>query len=216
MYNRPQGTKSKRSVTLEQTAQNLRIGEVIEASTTEFIAQCYDLHGAPPLGSLLRTSEGKTEIFAVTCHVRTGSIDPGRRPVARGFDDEDEEEIYRRHPELPQLLRTELRALVIGFREDSVVHHYLPPRPPRLHGFVYQCNGAEMVAFTERLDFLPTLITASPPVPADELIGAFLRQAGAARGEGSRRFLVSAGKELARALSTDPQRLGAILTRIRA
>lgn len=201
---------------MEQTAQSLRIGEVIEASTTEFIAQCYDLHGAPALGALLRTSDGPTEIFAVACHVRTGSIDPGRRPVARGRDDEDEDDIYRRHPELPQLLRTELRALVIGYREDGLIHHYLPPRPPHLHGFVYQCPPAETAAFTDRLDFLPTLIAASPPVPADELIGAFLRQAGTARGPACRQFLVSAGKELARALTTDPQRLGAILTRMRA
>jgi hypothetical protein len=196
-----------------QAAQ--RIGEVIESSTTEFVAESYELNGAPPLGALLRTSDGETDVYAVACHIRTGSIDPGRRPIARGRDDDDEEEIYRRHPELPQLLRTEFRALVVGFRVRGVVRYYLPPRPPRLHGFVHASTDEELLSFSERLDFLPTLIAASPPSPADELVSAFLRLAGHARGNAARPFLVAAGKELARVLGGDPQRLGAILLRMR-
>ncbi|MHB1413804.1 MAG: hypothetical protein ACYC1C_01010 [Chloroflexota bacterium] len=192
-----------------------KIGEVIEASSTEFVAESYELHDAPPLGALLRTGDGANEIYAVTCHTRTGSIDPGRRPIARGRDDEDEEEIYRRHPELPQLLRTEFRALVVGFKDGDSIRHYLPPRPPRLHGFVYLCGGEELLAFTERLDFLPTVLSASPPVPADELVAAFLRLAGAARPTDGHAFLVAAGKELARSLSADPRRLSAVLMRMR-
>lgn len=195
-----------------------KIGEVIEASTTEFVAESYELHVAPALGALLRTSDGAVEIYAVACHTRTGSIDPGRRPIARGRDDDEEEEIFRRHPELPQLLRTEFRALVVGFRENGSLHYYLPPRPPRLHGFVYECDAPELVAFTSRFDFLPTLLAASPPAPADELVAAFLRLAGAARKDdehGRHAFLVGAGKELARALGKDPQRLATLLLRIK-
>jgi len=197
---------------MEATAK--KIGEVIEATTTDFLAESYELHGAPPLGALLRAGDGATDIYAVACHTRTGSIDPGRRPIARGRDDEDEEEIYRRHPELPQLLRTEFRALVVGFREAGATRYYLPPRPPRLHGFVYECSADEVVAFTARLDFLPTLIKAVPPAPADELAAAFLRLAGSVRGADAHVFLVAAGKELARALGNDPQRLGAVLLRL--
>jgi hypothetical protein len=200
---------------VDQLVDSPRIGEVIEASTTEFTAQCYELHGAPALGALLRVGDGQTDTFAVVCHVRTGSIDPSRRPIARGQDDDDEEEIYRRHPELPQLLRTEIRALVLGFREMGVVRHYLPPRPPHLHGFVYECSTDEVVSFTSHLECLPTLTAASAPIPSDELVAAFLRRAGACRGDGCRPFLVNAGKELARAMSGEPQRLGAILMRMR-
>ena len=80
------------------SSATIKIGEIIEASTTEFVAESYELHSSPPLGALLRTSDGPTEIYAVACHTRTGSIDPGRRPIARGRDDDDEDEIYRRHP----------------------------------------------------------------------------------------------------------------------
>jgi hypothetical protein len=50
---------------------------------------------------------------------------------------------------------------------------------------------------------------------ADELLAANLRQAATARGDGGRGFLVDAGRELARMLAMDLQRLDAILRRIR-
>ncbi|MCL4467006.1 MAG: hypothetical protein M1401_17590 [Chloroflexi bacterium] len=199
---------------MEQTTPR-RIGEVIEASTTEFVAESYELHDAPPLGALLRASDGSTDIYAVACHARTGSIDPGRRPIARGRDDENEDEVYRRHPELPQLLRTEFRALVVGFRDGDVLRRHLPPRPPRLHGFIYECSPAELVAFSVKFDCLSTLLSATPPIPADELVAAFLRLAGACRAAGARQdYLVAAGKELARALGNNPQRLTVLLARM--
>jgi hypothetical protein len=199
---------------MEQTTPR-RIGEVIESSTTEFVAESYELHDAPPLGALLRASDGNTEIYAVACYARTGAIDPGRRPVARGRDDDDEAEIYRRHPELPQLLRTEFHALVVGFRAAGVFKWYLPPRPPRLHGFVYECLPDELLAFSAKSDCLSTLLAATPPAPADELVAAFLRLAGASRPEGERQdYLLAAGKELARALPNNPQRLLTLLTRM--
>jgi len=33
-----------------------RTGEIIEASTTEFVAQCYELYQSPPLGSLVKAT----------------------------------------------------------------------------------------------------------------------------------------------------------------
>jgi hypothetical protein len=42
---------------VEQVAPRPHIAEVIEASTAEFIAECYDLTGAPALGTLLRTND---------------------------------------------------------------------------------------------------------------------------------------------------------------
>jgi hypothetical protein len=146
--------------------------------------------------------------------VRTGSIDSGRRPVARGRDEEDEtRSIYvtpscrnccapscarwwwafariacSNIPAAAAAASARLRLPVHAGRGGGV---YRPPRVP--------ANAARRLAARAR----------------DELIGAFLRQAGTARGEGGRRFLVSAGKELARALVMDPQRLNAILLRMR-
>ncbi len=191
-----------------------RIGEVIEASTTGFVAQSYELHQAPPFGSFVRASDGAVEIFGIVCYAETCGVDPGRRPIARGRDEVDEEEIYRNNPELPELLRTEFTSVVVGFREGRDVFHYLPPRPPRIHGFVHICDDEEVRDFTSDLDFLQTLVNANVRVSVDELIAATLRQAGNTR-DADRSFLVRAGKELATLLINDINRLNGILRRIR-
>lgn len=195
-----------------------RVGEVVDAGTTSFTAQAYTLHEAPPFGGFVRASNGEHDVIAVVADAHTGSVDPGRRPIARGRDEADEEDIYRRNPELRELLRTEFQAIVVGFRESrSGYRRWLPGRPPRLHAFVHECSAAEIVAFTERLDFLPTLLGEGSRGPVDELVAACLREAAAARGDDrAYDFLVAAGKQLAVLLAGEPNRLGAILRRLRA
>jgi hypothetical protein len=206
-----------------------RIGEVIEATTTSYIAQSYELHQAPDFGSFVRVSDGTPEnnlsIIGVVCFAETCGVDPGRRPVARGRDELYEEDVYRNNPELPELLRTQFTVAIIGFRElglreigfreDGEAFHFLPPRPPRIHGFVYTCDDDDVRDFTQRLDFLHTLISANVRVSVDELIAATLRQASATQ-NAPRPFLVRAGKELATLLINDVNRLNSILRRMRA
>ena len=196
-------------MTLAETGT--RVGEVVEASTVELTAQCYRLDGAPPFGSLVRVTDGTREIYAIVARVSTGSLDAGRRVTPRGAEERDEAALFEHNPELAALLRTELHALVVGFRDQAgAVLHRLPPHPPRLHGFVHACDAAELRAFTERLDYLATLASTTARVPADELIGATLRQAAAVR-ETPRSYLVAAGKHLAGLLGNDIRRLSTIL-----
>jgi hypothetical protein len=190
-----------------------KIGEVIEASTGEFVAECYELHTPPPLGSLVRTTDGDIEIYGIVCNAATESIDPGRRPVARGKDDSEEENIYRQHPQLSRLLRTTFESLAIGHGQGDEIHHYLPPRPPRVHSFVYLCEKDEVRRFTQSLDFLSILLNSGAGA-VDEVVSASLRQASGAHDD-SRTFLVRAGKELAVLLGGELNRLNAILRRIR-
>lgn len=197
----------------DNATESIRIAEVIEASTTEFVAQCYDLDNAPDFGSFVRVRDRTLDIFAVVSDVRTASLDPGRRVVVRGMDVEDEEQLYRDNPEIRELLRTELTATVVGFRRDGEFCHYLPPRPPRIHGFVHACADEDVVAFTEQLDFVQTLTAAPNRTALDELIAASIRNACAARG-GDREFLVRAGKEVALLLANDMNRLNGVLRRI--
>lgn len=70
----------------------------------------------------------------------TASIEPGRRPIARGKDEATEEALYRSNPQLLKLLRSEFNALVVGHRQGDKLYHYLPPKPARIHGFVYLCR----------------------------------------------------------------------------
>lgn len=189
-----------------------KIGEIIEASTGEFTAQCYELHQPPSFGSLVKVREGEVEIYAVVSSAATTSIEPGRRPIARGMEEADEEDIYRSSPQLAKLLRTEFAALVVGHKEGSKLHHYLPPRPARIHSFVYLCDAEEVETFSQSFDFLSILVVAGGQ--ADELIAASLRHAAAAH-QAPRDFLIKAGKELAVLLGGETNRLNNILRRIR-
>ena len=194
-----------------------KIGEVIESSTGQFVAECYELHSPPPLGSLVKTSDGNVEIYGVVCNAATQSVDPGRRPIARGKEEATEEGIYQQNPQLSKLLRTTFDTLVVGHSKGTqraAPLHYLPPRPPRVHSFVYLCKEDEVRRFTQSLDFLPILLSARTGA-VDEIVAACLRQASCAHSD-KRAFLIKAGKELAVLLSGDLNRLNAILRRIRA
>ncbi|UCH42959.1 MAG: hypothetical protein JSW16_09180 [Dehalococcoidales bacterium] len=190
-----------------------RVGEVIEVSTAEFVTQCYELYQPPPLGSLVKTADMPVEVYGIVYYASTGSLEPGRRPIARGKDEASEEAVYQQSPQLLKLLRTEFNTLVVGYREDGRLYHHLPSRPARIHGFVYQCHPDEVREFSESFDFLSTLISTGLPVSNEEITSAALRQMSLVQ-EDPRAFLVAAGKELAVLLGSDFNRLRAILRRI--
>ena len=52
-----------------------RLGEVVEASVAHLVAQCHRLGEPPPLGSLVRTSDGGLDLYGVVYDSSTGSID---------------------------------------------------------------------------------------------------------------------------------------------
>ncbi|MFC2046786.1 hypothetical protein ACFLTK_00705 [Chloroflexota bacterium] len=191
-----------------------RVGEVIEASTTDFVAQCYELYQSPPLGSLVKTRDESVELYGIVYHAGTTSLEPGRRPIARGKDETTEEKVYQSNPQLLKLLRSEFNALMVGHRQDDKLRHYLPPKPARIHGFVYLCLVEEVKEFSQSFDFLNILVNSHLTVSADELIAASLRQMSEAY-EDRHTFLVAAGKELATLLSGQFNQLKAILGRIR-
>ncbi len=191
-----------------------RVGEVIEASTTEFVAQCYELYQSPPLGSLVKTRDLPVDLYGIVYNATTTSLEPGRRPIARGKDEASEEEIYRSSPQLLELLRSEFSALVVGHKQGDKLHHYLPPKPARIHGFVYLCPPEEVKEFSQSFNFLTVLINTRLPVSQDELIAACLRQMSQVY-EDRHAFLVAAGKELAVLLGGEFNQLKAILERIR-
>jgi len=191
-----------------------KIGEVIETSTAEFAAECYELYSAPALGSLVKTSDSDVEIYGVVYNTTTESIDPGRRPIARGKHEKNETDIYNSSPQLSVLFRTSFSALVVGHRITDEVNRYLPPQPARIHSFVYELDEREIRDFVKALDFIYILASAPVIGSSDEVVAACLRNASNVQ-DNAHVFLVEAGKELAVLLSAEPHRLEAILRRIR-
>ncbi len=191
-----------------------RVGEVIEASTTVFTAQCYELFELPPFGSLVKTKAAPLELYGIVYNATTGSIDPGRRAIARGKNETSEEAIYSSSPQLKELLCSDFTALVTGYRQDNSVYHYLPPVPAHIHGFVHLCSQEETREFSSSLNFLNILINTHLPLPPNELVAASLRYISQAH-EDRRAFLVAAGKELAVLLGSQYDQLRTILGGIR-
>ena len=186
------------------------IAEVIESSTAEFAAQARELNGAPPFGSLVKVGVAPTSI-AMIYDISTGSIDINRRPVAYG---KTEEELRKEQPQIFELLRTEVRAKIVGYcNEAGQMRHLIPPQPPKLHSFVYTCSPQEVQAFTQSFDYFRTLVGIGGTL-SDELLIAAVQQTCVCQGQSARHCLVRAGKELSRLFRDDYDRLESILRRI--
>ena len=191
----------------------LRLGEVIAAGTTEFTAQCYELYQLPPLGSLVKTKDGEMELYGIVYNAANTSLEPGRKPIARGKDETSEEAVYQSSPQLLKLLKSEFGALVVGYRKDGKLYRYLPPQPARIHGFVFQCSPEEVKEFSQSFAFLNILLNTRLPVAVEELVAASLRQMSAVNDD-RHAYLVAAGKELAGLLGNEYNRLRTILGRL--
>jgi hypothetical protein len=211
------------------------IAEVIETSTTEFLAQCLEPEDLsfpvmPPFGSWVRAvdEESGNQVLAVVCHATTSPIDSIHRARALGLS---LQELREQQPQIFAMLKTEFRAAIVGFippNGDSAsalaelrngnslttgrVYQYLPPRPPQIHQGVYQCQAAEIVHFTEELDFLRTLLQVMG-VPVEALAAATVREIYILR-KYDRNWLVKVGRALSVLLKDDYDRLRFILSQI--
>lgn len=192
----------------------LRLGETTEAGTTVFIAQCYELYTLPPLGSLVKTTNDGIEIYGIIYSASTTGIEPGRKPIARGKDEVSEEAIYQSNPQLLKLLKSEFGALVIGYKQNEEIYHYLPPQPARIHSFVYQCTSEEIKDFSRSFAFLSILLNSHLDISTEEIIAASLRHMSLVY-EDRRDFLVAAGKELSALLGGQYLKLKVILERLK-
>lgn len=191
------------------TADDTRVGEVVEASTSRFLVQCHELYGAPPLGSLVRSEGG---VYGVVAEVTTQSLDPGRRAVAMGRGEDSAEAVYRRHPQLSRLMSTELEAVVVAHRNGDELSRFLAPTPPRIHEIVHACGGPELVEVAGDLEVLPSLL-ASPAGSPDDVTAAFLRQVVQAHPD-PERVRLEAGRRLAGLLPGQLHRLTGVLKRL--
>jgi hypothetical protein len=190
----------------------LTVGRIIRSSTTRFAVGCQVLRPqVPAFGSLVKARALQDdEVLGLIYDVRMED-DPFVRQIATTEDPRPETiEDMRRNRQVP----IEVSVLVVGYRSQGVIHHRLPPQPPTSLDVLHTCTSAELVEFTQILDYF-RLVLDDRDLPADELLAAHLRYAAGARHSESRSFLLEAGRELARLLAMDLPRLDAMLRRIR-
>ena len=207
--------------------QPSHIGEVIETSTTEYMAQCLDPEDLkfpqmPPFGSWVKSfdEESGNKILSVVSYVTTTPIDSVHRARALGLS---LTELREQQPQIFAMLKTEFKAAIVGYEipETSLnsngdnlgkVYQYLPPRPPQIHQGVYKCQPEEVIHFTEKLDFLRTLLQAKD-VPVESLVAAAIRDVYRLR-KANRQWLVQVGRTLSTLLKDDYDRLRYILSQL--
>ncbi len=203
------------------------IAEVIETSTTQYMAQCLEPEDLkfprmPPFGSWVKSfdEESGNKILAVVTYVTTTPIDSVHRARALGLS---LEELREQQPQIFAMLKTEFKAAIVGFEvpnnstngnrnKPGKVYQYLPPRPPQIHQAVYSCEASEVVHFTENLDFLRTLLQVTD-IPVESLVAASVRDVYRLR-QANRDWLVQVGRTLSTLLKDDYDRLRYILSQI--
>lgn len=208
--------------TIAPPPANGRIGEVISSSTTQFLSGSYELLAAPPLGALVRAQarDPQISVYGLVYDVRTGSREPGGRAVVRGRTYTGQElydaQIYAAHPDLAEVLQTEFAALTVGYCEADSIYQFLPAHPPPVHYSVYPCTAEEQIRFSARFDYFRSVLLATQ-IPSDAMLAAAIRsfarvrEAEQGRADG---YLLDAGRELARLLKDDYDRLSALLRQI--
>ncbi|MTJ52784.1 hypothetical protein FJR38_08975 [Anabaena sp. UHCC 0253] len=199
------------------------LAEVIETTTTEFLAQCLEPEDLsfppmPPFGSWVCAAdeESGNQVYAVVYYATTMPIDSVHRAVALGLS---LEALREEQPQIFAMLKTEFRAAIVGFQEKSLnisdngrIHQYLPPRPPQIHQAVYHCQTEAIIQFTEQFDFLRTLLFING-APVDSLAAAVIRGVYQLR-KNDREWLIRAGRHLSILLKDDYDRLRFILSQI--
>ena len=195
--------------------------EVVETSTTEFLAQCIDPEDLgfpvmPPFGSWVRSQdeESGNTIYAVVYHATTAPIDGVHRARALGMS---LEELREQQPQIFAMLKTEFRSAIVGYelpdkKSYNRFFQHLPPRPPQIHQGVHSCSTDEVLEFTESMDFLRTLLQV-PGAPVEALVAATLREVYRLR-KADRNWLVAAGRMLNVLLKDDYDRLCMILGQV--
>ncbi|AFZ51361.1 HAS-barrel domain-containing protein [Dactylococcopsis salina] len=201
--------------------------EVIETTTTDFLAQCLEPEDLsfpvmPPFGSWVKSfdEESGNEVLAVVTYATTTPIDSIHRARALGLSLSD---LREEQPQIFAMLKTEFRVNMLGFFSPESerngngfrggrCYQYLPPRPPQVHQGVYYCETTEVMRFTEELDFLRTLLDVKT-VPVDSLLAAVLRNIYQLR-QADREWLIEAGRKLGSLLKDDYDRLRYILSQV--
>jgi hypothetical protein len=203
------------------------IAEVIETTTTEFLAQCLEPEELnfpfmPAFGSWVKAYDEETgnKIFGIVTFATTAPIDSVHRARALGLS---LAELREQQPQIFAMLKTEFRATIVGFETPQgqvngngagrgYIYQYIPPRPPQIHQAVYQCESLEVVYFSEQLDFLRILLQVKN-TPVEALAAASIRQMYQLR-QADRQWLVNVGRQLSILLKDDYDRLRYILSQI--
>jgi hypothetical protein len=196
------------------------VGEVLSSSITEVVVACWQPDedeqapdAVPAFGSFLciDSSEQGLKIFASVFDVVTGPLDGLHKAQPLKMS---RKQLRLEQPQIFSLLKTDLKAAIVGYERKGVYHAGLAPLPCQVHDFVSAAEPQQIERVTDGLEFI-RLLSRISSVPNDELVTAAIWQAYRAR-KFSYEFLVEAGQTLAKTFGDDYNRLSAALAKLQA
>lgn len=186
----------------------IEIGRLLRAGTAGFTAGC-------------RVSQMKVPSFGALVHVPLGE---GYRVYGLIHDihiDDDglvrqlvtaenvQAEVMQDNRER-RIVPVEMSVLCVGWEQDGVISHLLPPRPPLSLDMICLCEPSEVARFTSRYGYLRHILR-SQDLPAGELLAAHLQQAAPAHGPAAQAWRDGAARELITLLRDDYPALMSVL-----
>ncbi len=188
------------------------IGRVLRASTVGFSAGArLSQIDQPAFGMVVKAqprANGREMVYGLLYDIHIDDDPLVRQMVLADVASEEMIRDQRHHRITP----VEMSVLAIAFRDfEGQIRHTLPPRPPLSLDPVFLCDPDETREITSRFDYFRMVLGASQ-VPGEQLLAASLLIAATALPEDDRyAFLVQAGREAARLLSSDLARLDNLL-----
>jgi hypothetical protein len=124
----------------------IRIGNLLRAGTTSFVAGCsVSQLEAPALGALVRAPLDKNySVYGLITDIHIEDDGLVRQLVTAGnITDEVMHDNRER-----RIVPVEMSVLAVGYELDGKIFHLLPPRPPLSLDVIYLCSDAELAKFT--------------------------------------------------------------------
>jgi hypothetical protein len=190
---------------------SIEIGRLLRAGTTGFIAGCsVSQFEAPAFGSLVRAPLGDNhQVYGLIYDIHIDDDGLVRQLVTA---DNISAEVMRDNRER-RIVPVEMSVLAVGYEENGVISHLLPPRPPLSLDVIYLCNDAELVRFTSagRFGYFRHVLRAKD-APIGEMLATHIQQVQAAQAKmGNKKWAEQATQELITLLRDDYPTLMSVL-----
>jgi len=190
------------------------IGRLTRSTTTDYVFACkVPEHEVPAFGAYVKapSQRGKADVWGLIYNITFVDDMLVRQLAAADNLPEEMVEDQRQNRQVP----IEVAVLSIGYEQHGTFTYALPPQPPVTLDHIYPCELDEICEFTKRLDFLRLLFNSSAPM-IDELVTTAISTASLCHpAEHRERFLREAGRQVARLVGRDLNRLENLLIRIR-
>jgi len=154
----------------------IEIGRLLRASITGFVAGCrVSQIEVPEFGALVRVPlEKGYQVFGLIHDIR---IDDDGLVKQLITSDKVPPEVIADN-RVNRNVPLEISVLAVGYRQESIISHLLPPHPPLSLDLIYLCDADELCAFTSAGHFgYFRHVLRAVDVPVGELLAAHLRQA---------------------------------------